>query len=154
MATTLKASLKIGTLAIVVESDSMTELMDRCSFLGEVAAKVKPNQNVRFRHREAKGYDFYELVDNDTNHVLPFGVKKDNKGFYPKEWEEPYSGGGHDDSRDRGSDSGYGEPPAQQPSRPSQYSQQRPAGNVPPGGGVGAPPARNQNQGGRPPARY
>lgn len=144
MAANCKARFTIGkSLVVEVEADTVTELMEKASFFGEVATKVEPGQPVQFFHRNRQNYNFYGLKDLVTGRELPFGQKKEG-GFWPKDWEDPkYGQGQQEPQRDHGgAPDGCGE----EPDPPRAALQHTPAPRVPPGGGVGAPPARPPTQ--------
>ena len=139
---TCKTRFTLGkNLVIEIEAGSVTELMEKAAFFGEVARKVAPTRNVGFFHRTPQGYNFYGLVDLETGEQLPFGQKKEG-GFWPKEWERPGATQSRSDSEgpSQGEEPGPDDVPMNYP-----QGEKRPF-KPPTGGGAGAPPPRSSGR--------
>lgn len=68
------------------------------SILGVSSCGHCGSDNLKFQHRKPKGYDYYSIVCQDCKHELKFGVQKETQELFPKNWEEPYMGGGNQSS--------------------------------------------------------
>ena len=82
-----------GRLVIEMEGTTIKDLFQQIGPIAEVldadsACGKCGSPNIYPRTREAKGFDFYELVCSDCKAKLSFGQFKDGSGLFPKRNDE------------------------------------------------------------------
>jgi hypothetical protein len=95
----IRATTKIGVTNITVDAKDIKDLFQQIGIFTELPNKCAcGSENIRLRHRVAKGYDFYSLLCGDCGHEFALGQLKEGGNLYPKgPWAPPYKGGDRDD---------------------------------------------------------
>ncbi len=85
---------KVGPLEITGDAEDMKKMIAITTQYSEMFGSSKcdhcDSENVRPKHRNTKGYDFYSKKCYDCGWELKYGVTKDTGELFPKEWEAPY----------------------------------------------------------------
>jgi hypothetical protein len=104
----IRATTKIGVTTITVDAKDVKDLFQQIGVFTELPSKCDcGSENIRLRHRVAKGYDFYSLLCGACTKEFQLGQLKEGGGLYPKgPWAAQYKGGNDD--------SGGGRPSSQQ----------------------------------------
>ena len=85
---------RVGDIEITGDAEDMKKTISITTQYSEMFGESKcehcKSENVRPKHRNTKGYDFYSKKCYDCSWELKFGVTKDTGELFPKEWEAPY----------------------------------------------------------------
>lgn len=107
----VKLKFKIGGIVVEVTGQHEEDAWKEASFWNELPCECGNCQSklIALRFRQAKEYDFYELICRECGYTYACGQKMGG-GLYPRgnketgEWDPPYEGGGGGGSRDERTD--------------------------------------------------
>lgn len=96
----------VGEQEITIKEDAEDHMdfFSKISFFSTLP-KVGPNggKKLKFVHRTPKGFDYYSIVDEETNMELKFGISKENPGcLFTKNWEPIMFNNSNQDTNDSG----------------------------------------------------
>lgn len=168
----IKALVKVGDIAITIESEDFIGMIDYASFLGELAPRCEGRKVAFFKRtakKDGRSFNVYGVRDIVSRETLSFGRHTDDNGggFFIKfdaDWEPPYNGGanqeraegpGHYDQGEpgQGDDPATDEVPMNYPPPQQAAPQQRRDYTVPatrPSQGLPRPPQHAQAPAGKP----
>lgn len=93
---------KLGSAQVTIsgEADAQMELFKAASFFSEIPDVCGNGScrstDMRFLYRQPKGYEYASILCRVCGHELTFGVYKENKGLFAKEWRK-YVPGQHEE---------------------------------------------------------
>ena len=83
-----KVRMQVGRVWVEVDAGSVKDairgISDYAEFFSHTTCGMCGDQNARPSHREAKGYDFYEMECLSCGAVLSFGQTKEGGRLFPK----------------------------------------------------------------------
>lgn len=90
-----KANVKLGSLPVQVDADSIKELFQQVSMFAETPCECGKcgSKELAPRHRNVEENDFYELFCQECRATFPFGAHKKADTLFAnntKGWQDPY----------------------------------------------------------------
>ena len=83
-----KVRIQVGRVWLEVDStsvkDAIRDLSDYADVFSHTSCGACQSQEVRPTHRQAQGYDFYEMTCLACGARLSFGQLRDGDGLFPK----------------------------------------------------------------------
>lgn len=92
----IRFTKQVGAMTFEIEEEAATQadIFDVVEFWSSLPDKGPSGEtDLRFAHRVAQGFDFYEITSDSGGKRFCFGQRKEGKGvLFPKGWEDVYHG--------------------------------------------------------------